>query len=330
MGYIHVPGESAAVGKSRINRMEAEATVSFVVNHAQALKSAYPGKNLNELIAISTPFSRQAELIGRNLGKAGLEDITVGTVHRMQGAEYRVMLFSPVYTRHSSSMYMLDHHPYILNVAVSRAQDSFIVIGDMDAFDENRNTPSGLLARRLFATGKHSVNSSLRAAPIPERSGDQVHLLTSQELHDSFLTEALNTAQTEVVIVSPWISGPVIDFTGLAQKIADASKRNVKVRIYTDERSNRNGEYLKQNALEAKLQLTAAGAEVTFVRRIHNKDVFLDDTTLCRGSFNWLSVSRVKGDDQQLDASIRYAGSKVKDEKACMLALLEKRRIDVG
>lgn len=326
IGYLHVPGESETYAKSRRNPPEAEVVVNLVAAHAEKLMNAYQGKALKDLVAIVTPFAQQAGLIERGLIDSGYGGITVGTVHRMQGAEFPVVLFSSVYTRHDANRYMLDETPNMLNVAVSRAQDSFIVIGDMDAFDERDNEPSSVLAAHLFAKGHEiKLKPRMRKSEGLTTGGEEISFIATQKDHDAFLLDALTSAQREVIIVSPWISGSVINFTGLSKRVEETVRRNVKVRIYTDMHFNMHGDNISDSAILAKQKLTAAGAEVIFVRRIHNKDVFVDEDRLCRGSFNWLSVFRTEGDEQQLDASVSYVGGKVKEEKACMLSLLEKR-----
>ena len=98
-----------------------------------------------------TPFAAQAGLINsllrRELGKdAG---ITVGTVHALQGAERAIVLFSPTYGTVPLDPFY-DQAPNMLNVAVSRAKDSFVVIGNLALFDATKpGTPSGLLAGYL-------------------------------------------------------------------------------------------------------------------------------------------------------------------------------------
>ena len=57
--------------------------------------------------------------------------MTVGTVHALQGAERDVVIFSPVYSKHADGGF-IDLSPSMLNVAVSRAKDAFLVFGDMD------------------------------------------------------------------------------------------------------------------------------------------------------------------------------------------------------
>ena len=82
----------------------------------------------------------------------GAENITVGTVHALQGAERPIILFSSVYdTRHPSGNYFFDQGYNLLNVAVSRAKEAFIVVGNRCVFNPSRDTPSGNLAKLLLA-----------------------------------------------------------------------------------------------------------------------------------------------------------------------------------
>jgi hypothetical protein len=326
MGYVHVAGIAQKAGRtSRMNRQEASAVVAFIHERAPALRQAYPGRSLEEIIAVVTPFAEQSRAILSGLASRRIDGITVGTTHRLQGAEFPIVLFSGVYTRHDGQKRMLDDKPNMLNVAVSRAQDAFILVGDMDAFDERGNTPSSRLVAHLMNHGAALTVAGMEAlvasTPIPG-----VTMLKSQQEHDQFLRAGLAKAHNEVVIVSPWISGPVLDFTGLGDQILCATRRGVKVLVYTDQNFNRDGEALRQNAGLALQRLVAAGADVRFARRIHNKDVFVDSNELCRGSFNWLSVFRNSGETEQLDTSLHYAHESVAAEKACMLQLLARRQ----
>ncbi len=57
--------------------------------------------------------------------------IALGTVHRFQGGERRVVIFSTVVTR-GRSLGFLNRRVNLLNVAVSRAREHLVVVGDPD------------------------------------------------------------------------------------------------------------------------------------------------------------------------------------------------------
>ncbi|ONF42641.1 superfamily I DNA/RNA helicase [Marinobacter lutaoensis] len=155
VGYLDVPGNDQQFFGSRVNEFEAVLVARFVSKHKAVLQSAYD-RPLGEIVAIVTPFRAQAEKIDgalrQMLGKH--HGITVGTVHSLQGAERPVVLLSLTYTaipcgRH----YFWDHNTSMLNVAVSRAQDSIVVVGDLDTLNHSE-LPGRLLGKHLRTVGE--------------------------------------------------------------------------------------------------------------------------------------------------------------------------------
>ena len=91
---------------------------------------------MEQIVAIVTPFGRQVReireaCISRKIAVEGREGMTIGTVHALQGGERPVVIFSPVYSKHADGGF-IDVSPSMLNVTVSRANDSCRVFGDMD------------------------------------------------------------------------------------------------------------------------------------------------------------------------------------------------------
>lgn len=159
LGYAHIQGLSERFGGSYRNRIEADVIVSWILENQLRLVEMYPGKKIEEIIAVVTPFAQQRQLIQSALKPEKLTGITVGTVHALQGAERPIILFSPVYDRSKESGYFFDKGINMMNVAVSRAKDSFLVFGDMQNFDVNSSAPSGLLARFLFADEANEIKN---------------------------------------------------------------------------------------------------------------------------------------------------------------------------
>ena len=83
------------------------------------------------------------ELINSPLAKQ-MSNISVGTVHTFQGAERRIILFSTVYGS-GENCYFIDKDESMMNVAVSRAKDAFIVFGDRGCFSERETSATYLL-----------------------------------------------------------------------------------------------------------------------------------------------------------------------------------------
>lgn len=158
---IHVSGRDSRRGGSRQNEAEAAAIVDWLKAHRARIEQHYADTAgtptpVWKLVGIVTPFSAQAGAIERRLRRE-MPDLlrkesrlTVGTVHALQGAERAIVLFSPTYGDGFNGGAFFDQKPNMLNVAVSRAKDSFIVIGNAKVFDAGRRSlPSGLLADYL-------------------------------------------------------------------------------------------------------------------------------------------------------------------------------------
>ncbi|THB64503.1 MAG: hypothetical protein D6B27_10210 [Gammaproteobacteria bacterium] len=148
MGFIHHESVSQRVGVSRTNATEAKFICQWILNSKHKLTNQKP---IEEVVAIITPFAMQAKTIKRELSKVGLSKIKVGTVHTFQGAECDVVLFSSVYASNDSAgSKFYDRGSNMMNVAVSRAKNSFIVVGDKNIFGVgDKSSPSGLLSKYL-------------------------------------------------------------------------------------------------------------------------------------------------------------------------------------
>jgi superfamily I DNA and/or RNA helicase len=130
MGYLHIDGKGMqANGGSRYNDFEARTIAAWLAAHKEEIEHHY-SKPLHELVGIVTPFSAQVSAIKSSLLKLDINcsgdenSLTVGTVHSLQGAERAIVLFSPVYSKHEDGGF-IDRDSSMLNVAVSRAKDSF-------------------------------------------------------------------------------------------------------------------------------------------------------------------------------------------------------------
>ena len=116
------------------------------------------------MAAIVTPFKAQEWRLRRLLDElpnaSDFVEMTVGTVHLLQGGQYPLVIFSPVNSPGDASCFMEAGGKYnILNVAVSRAQYHFLVFGNMNIFHPNRNTPLGNLAKWLFESPQNEISA---------------------------------------------------------------------------------------------------------------------------------------------------------------------------
>lgn len=102
------------------------------------LKKLIPvAKERGLTIGVTTPFTKQRDLIAdKAMGIFSPEDLAcvqILTVHKFQGSEVDMLIFSPVLTAkgEDSSDYWFIKNKQILNVAISRAKQLLLITGDL-------------------------------------------------------------------------------------------------------------------------------------------------------------------------------------------------------
>lgn len=334
-GYVHVDGRAETTfAGSRINRLEAITIAKWLANQRERLEIVHR-KPLEQIIGVVTPFKAQANLIeqecqARNI-KAGRYDsgLAVGTVHTLQGAERPVVLFSGVYSRHNDGSF-IDNDPSILNVAVSRAKDSFLAFGDMDVIGAaTRGTSRHLLGRYLFSHQANELAFTANAARPDLLALCQVpQLINSAEEHDQCIKNVLERVCDEITMVSPWISHARLEKAGLLAALKKAAARGVNITIYTDHHFNTTSANQPDAGKTSRFErcceaLAESGVTVKVVNQVHSKLIMADSAFLCVGSYNWASAAR-EGKYRNMETSMLYSGD-LKEEIKIQHYALEGR-----
>jgi hypothetical protein len=308
---VEVRGECARLGVSLKNRVEARAIASWLKENEGKIRQFYSNKKIENILAIITPFSAQVDEL-KKLLSSKYPDLTIGTIHSLQGAERDIVLFSSVYDEHQKGENALDRDSRILNVSVSRARDSFIVFGAKASFTAKSSeiSPSTLLGKYLFSyTGGELSNADEDEVPFIFQKTKRIEISTLEE-HQDILKASFMIAKKRVVIVSPTISVHAIMHDKLSEIIKKVVSRGVEVLIFTDEDLDLvNGE-LKPPAIEGRQVLIESGAQVMVCQQIHNKLISVDDELLVTGSFNWLSAVRRSGSRYQKFETSSYTFGK--------------------
>ncbi|MGS2743395.1 AAA domain-containing protein [Halomonas sp. LS-001] len=347
-GYVHVDGraEKPPTG-SRINRQEAITIAEWLLDIKPQLEKTH-GKTLEEIVGVVTPFKAQANLIEEECRTRGIRvdnaasdlssmttpsmtapSMTIGTVHALQGAERPIVVFSGVYSRHEDGNF-IDQDPSLLNVAVSRAKDSFIVFGDMDVIATAAyGSPRQLLGNYLFSCEDNELNyiaSSVR--PDLQSHCKAPRMINDSHEHDQCLKDLLNTVQHRVDIVSPWISLERLQTTGLLEALSNVAQRGVKATIFVDHHFNTtNGnqpcETKNKRFRHCCETLAANGLKVYVVNQVHSKMVMADKQFMIIGSYNWGSAVR-EGKYKNMETSVFLHGD-LSDEISLQLEALKGR-----
>ncbi len=171
MTWVDVPNaKPSQVGTSWVNEAEIASIARWIIENHAHLTSTYD-KPLSEVLAVITPLRAQADRIKEYLPKAlarcidkdVLAGMTFGTVHALQGAERPVVIFSLVQHRTDGRLFADNDDGQLMNVAVSRAKDAFIVFGhraslspapnDAPLRTNAQSTPTGQLGKYLKEAG---------------------------------------------------------------------------------------------------------------------------------------------------------------------------------
>lgn len=136
--WINIHGRTVRPGSGgAVNEIEAESVVQEI---KRLINQGYQGS-----IGVVSPFRAQANRI-RDLVYAdnalsahiGAHEFLADVVHKFQGDERDVIIFSPVVSADTSdgALWFLRNTPNLFNVAITRARSALIIVGDK-AFASN-------------------------------------------------------------------------------------------------------------------------------------------------------------------------------------------------
>lgn len=147
MSWVSIESKPVRKGGSLCNPSEVEHITSWIGERWPAWQTdaATKGKSIQDIVALITAYRPQANLLRTELEKVfdqlrgtgaipwptaeDIKNVTVGTVHQLQGAERPIVCFSLVEGPDEAAGSFMDRDASLLNVAVSRAKSSFIVFG---------------------------------------------------------------------------------------------------------------------------------------------------------------------------------------------------------
>ena len=94
-------------------------------------------KNNYHDVGIVTPFVNQAAMINKYLLNFGINDVKAGTIHTLQGSEKSVIIMSAALSLKTGKKTMdwIKNNHELINVAVTRAKERLIFVGDKQAID---------------------------------------------------------------------------------------------------------------------------------------------------------------------------------------------------
>lgn len=227
----------------------------------------YYGESIKKDIGIITPFSKQKEKL-----QAVIKGVDIGTVYAFQGQERKIIIFSTVIDnddiKNTKNRYgqngltsVIGNEPNLLNVALSRAKEQFVLIGNMEVisnlkqnylknvydiikekgicfspFDEKNNSnyvDSEMQAQAilLYTDPNKNLHNHIDS-PFLNYINQYVinHLLLTPKAHYELMLESLKSASSSIVIISPWIMDYVVN-DNFIRLVEEAVARNVDIKI---------------------------------------------------------------------------------------------------
>ncbi len=246
-----------------------------------------------EDIGVISPFNVHAAALRERLTQkfSGFKKNSIGTIHTFQGSEKRVIILSTKICRSQDDVSWINKRPNLLNVAVSRAKELFILVGNLYKLEK------GNLTRQLVEHIREQgiILEYKSEAEIPQPQPGSTFIYDCD--HFNIFQEALEQAEKELTIVTPWIRGN--ESKRFVDDVVSALERGVKVTVIYGNKGNDendNNDFSTENNLRelfseySSSRLIRLGGEIHIESRGTNEKILVCDTKFAViGSWNWLS-----------------------------------------
>ena len=281
-------------GNIRNNVNEEEVTaVCEIIQHL--LDQGYSLKDIGVISAFRAQANALTEAITKKFSQFNRK--SVGTIHTFQGSEKKVIILSTKICRLHDNVSWINKRPNLLNVAVSRAKELFILVGNLYRLEKGRLTRQ--LVEHIREQG--IILEYKSEAEIPQQQPGATPIYDCDHLN--VFREAIEQAEKELIIVTPWIRGN--ESKRFVNDIVSALERGVKVTVvYGNKCSNENENDNNDAEVEQILQqlfsgytnscsgLIRLGTENYIESRGTNERILVCDSKfVVIGSWNWLSHS---------------------------------------
>jgi hypothetical protein len=271
--------------------------------------AAEASKNGYTSIGIISAYRAQANLLRSIVADEfdGATTVDADTVHRFQGGEKQLIIID-ITTSDKRSLYansQQDTAVKLLNVAISRAQQKCLLVGDLQAIAKHdSNSPISKVVE-LFKT-KHYPTYSTQDVVDEFRESEQTDawlqklspnsvnfseidpplLVDETDFYGQFMRDILS-AQQEVIIESPYMTTRRVN--ELFPYLEHLRRKGIEIYILT--RSLRDHDSVMRQYAEIEFKrLSKLGIKVlAFPGKVHRKLAIIDRQILWEGSLNILS-----------------------------------------
>lgn len=249
-------------------------------------------------IGVISAFRDQADALRDYLPKQFPQQIRrdddIGTIHTFQGSQRKVIILSTKVCRPQDrdKVNWINRRPNLLNVAVSRAEELFILVGNLYRLEKAEGYTSQLVKH----IREHGIIFEYKSEEeIPKQTAGSALVQDCQHL--DVLKTAIDEAEHELTIVTPWIRGS--EPKRFMRDITSALERGVKVTVIYgfkgDEENDNNDAKTEQDLISLLSQyqgssLITLGQEKYVESSGTNERILVCDSKFAVvGSWNWLS-----------------------------------------
>ena len=295
------------------------------------------GVNLSTQVGIITPFANQSfELINKFGTLLGHSDNKqkIGTVHKFQGAEFDIIIFSSVLNPHNKAISFVADNINLLNVSISRAKKLFIHVGDMNVLERAGTKPiikylSHFKEKGLIFNYKERVIEKFSSEinienikdfkdfskekqleifklfnKLKEISFKEERFYNSQDIVNK-MCEQISKAKKSLLFVVPWINEHALEYI---EKNADLSKiKSGKVKVHLRVLYHKNEKHklikvcpklIETFNIQTNKSIENFIDEISVEHGTHDKILIVDREKIFMGSFNYLSSGFYKLDEK--------------------------------
>lgn len=249
------------------------------------------GYDLTRDIGIITPYSNQKHLLISAYGERlqQRQALKIGSVHQFQGVGFEVIIYSPVIFQRSDKDTFQNGKPNLLNVAVSRAKQQFIVVGNQQRLlraGKSLEIMTKSCCEEFFVNMEHQSPSFDSVTP-----NAVTHYFDCQHL-GAFET-LLSQSQHSFTVIVPWIRQSTNRNHPPLQLLRAAKARGVEVTVYYGyyHAEHKDADDSEEGLIKAYRRELGAERVIRLPEGTHEKILLVDDRLATVGSWNWLSHS---------------------------------------
>jgi superfamily I DNA and/or RNA helicase len=293
------PESSTVNGKSRRNLMHAltvQAIAEQLFDDGWELKST-----AKKSFGIITPYAKQSSFIESLLTTDSDQHVKGGisTVHRFQGNERDLMIIdlTKVASDSEPNLGSFIGHPDPLapenamwNVAISRARQHVVIVGDFPTLERNSSALISQLVIKMktnmkIIDARTVINEELLLASrtSPTSSSGSISWFTGEGFYKAFEKD-LRTVKSKVFLASPFTTAQGTD--RWMQTFRDLRAREVEIIGFTKPINEKDS---STNSAEIHIGLESVFKELRPVSKMHEKLAVFDGRVVWLGSLNILS-----------------------------------------